>query len=214
MRAFKFRAVENLHLVLDILIHQRLYCAPMSVLNDIREGDLRMGHDHDRWAEINDFGRKVETRARELRVCALTSGIDSHLLWAHYAGGYGGVAIELDIPESDAKTVEYQDEFLFASDLFKTHSVDDAATRILLRKYRDWSYEGEVRVITSEPYYKLAKPIRRVVLGSRATPAVTAAVQILCNHYKILVERMVVSDQGIYTVGSQTSPLLWRDRDA
>jgi len=139
-----------------------------------------MGHDHDRWAEINDFGRKVETRARELRVCALTSGIDNHLLWAHYAGGYGGVAIEVDIPESDAKTVEYQDEFLFASDLFKTHSVDDAATRILLRKYRDWSYEGEVRVITSVPYYKLAKPIRRVVLGSRATPAVTAAAHRRC----------------------------------
>lgn len=46
MRAFKFRAVENLHFVLDILIHERLYCAPMSVLNDIREGDLRMGQDH------------------------------------------------------------------------------------------------------------------------------------------------------------------------
>lgn len=109
--------------------------------------------------------------------------------------------------------MEYCDEFLFASDLFNTHSVDEAATRVLLRKYRDWSYEGEVRIITTEPYYKLAEPIKRVVLGSRVTPAVTAAVQILRNHYKIEGERMVVSDQGIYTVGSQTSPLLWRDRD-
>ena len=212
MRAFKFRAAENLHFVLDILIHQRLYCAPMSVLNDIREGDFRMGQDHDRWAEINDFGRKVASRAREFRVCALSSGIDNHLLWAHYAGGYGGVAIEVEIPEKDAQTVEYRDDFIFLSDLFKTDSVDNAAAKILLRKYRDWSYEEEVRVITTEPYYKLEQPIKRVVLGSRATPAVTAAIQILCNHYKLEVERMVVSDECIYTVVSQESPLLWRSQ--
>jgi len=214
MRAFKFRTAENLHFVLDILIHRRLYCAPTSMLNDIREGDVRIGQDQGREVEILDFGMGVGKRVRELRVCALSTTIDNHLLWANYAGGYSGVAIEVDIPDEDALPVEYGDNFIFLSDLKGRFSTDEAARAVLLRKYGDWSYEREVRIIGTEPYYKLARPISRVVLGSRVTPAVTAALQILCRHYGVELKRMVVADHGIYTVGSQESPLLRRSGDA
>ncbi len=172
-----------------------------------------MGRDRGREAELEEFALKVSKRVRELRVCALSSTIDNHLLWAHYAGGYSGLAIEVDVPEPDAAAVEYWDKSIFMSDL-KEQSVDAAARTVLLRKYEDWSYEKEVRIVGTDPYYRLTQPISRVVLGSRVTPAVTAALQILCRHYDIELERMVVADWGIYTVGSQESPLLSKRSDA
>lgn len=199
MRAFKFRSVETLHYVLDILIHRRVFCAPMSLLNDTREGDLRIGKGNGD-NEIFNFAKDVGNQVRELRVCALSATVDNHLLWAHYAGGYSGIAIEVDIPDEDARLVEYSDELILASDLFNSYSVDEAARTVLLRKYRDWAYEKEVRIISSEPYYMLTQPISRVVLGSRVMPAVASAIQILCKHHNIEVELMVVSDKGIYTV--------------
>jgi hypothetical protein len=79
---------------------------------------------------------------------------------------------------------------------------------VLLKKYKDWSYEQEVRLVTKEPFYGLTRPIKRIILGSRASSALTATLQILCRHYQIELERMVIADWGIYKVGSQESPLL------
>ena len=210
MLAFKFRAADNLHFVIDILVHRRLYCAASATLNDIREGDVRVGQDQGREVEIFEYGREVSTQLHELRVCALTRTIDNHLLWAHYAGGYSGLAFELDIPDEDLGTVDYGDDFIFLSNFAGKSSAEAAARAVLLKKYKDWSYEQEVRIVTKTPYYALSRPIKRIILGSRASPALTAALQILCSHYHVELERMVIADWGIYTVGSQESPLVGR----
>jgi hypothetical protein len=44
---------------------------------------------------------------------------------------------------------------------------DEAARRILFSKYQEWGYEEEVRVLSDQPYYELARPIQRVIVGPR-----------------------------------------------
>jgi hypothetical protein len=68
MKAYKFRSAENLHFVIDILFNQRLFCCPSEALNDIREGDVRVGKDEGRETEIIEYGLEVDKQVKALRV--------------------------------------------------------------------------------------------------------------------------------------------------
>ena len=46
-------------------------------------------------------------------------------------------------------------------------------------------------------------PIRRVIAGSRTSPALVSALYLICSHFGIALDRIVVADWGIYTVGAQ-----------
>jgi hypothetical protein len=207
MKAFKFRTVENLHFVIDIIFKKRLFCCKTEVLNDIREADVRVGNDRGREIEIMEFGEKITKELREHRVCALCKSFNNHLLWAHYAGGYTGVAIEVELENDEVEHVTYDDDFIFLSDLIEHNSPSEAARKILSRKYKAWSYEEEIRVIIKSDFYPLAKPISRIIVGSRTNPALVSALFLMCNHFGIPLERMVVADWGIYTVGAQPGHL-------
>jgi len=207
MMAYKFRTVENLHFVIDIIFNKRLYCCPSKQLNDIREGDVRVGNDQGRETEIIEFGDEVTKQIREMRVCSLTKSFDNHLLWAHYAGGYTGVAIEVELDDRDVTEVTYNDNFIFLSDLIGNFSAADAAKQILTRKYNAWNYEGEIRLVTKTDFYPLSRPISRIIVGSRTNPALVSALYLICAHFEIKLDRMVIADWGIYTVGAQPAHL-------
>ncbi len=203
MKAYKFRSVDNLHFVVDILFNKRLYCGRADQLNDIREGDIRVGDDRGREVPVIDYGEAVSGHLKELRVCALTKSFDNHLLWAHYANGYSGVAIEVELDDADVTEVSYSDDFIYLAQLMATLAPEVAARQALARKYKDWGYEGEVRLITRSEYYKLTRPISRVIVGSRTNPALVSALFLMCSHFGITLDRMVVADWGLYTVGAQ-----------
>jgi len=203
MKTYKFRSVDNLHLVVDILFNKRLYCCRADQLNDIREGDLRVGNDRGRELQVIEYGNAVSKQLKELRVCALTKSFDNHLLWAHYANGYSGVAIEVEIDDADVTVVTYADDFIYLAQLMESLSPEAAARQALARKYKDWSYEGEVRLITTSEYYKLTRPISRVIVGSRTNPAFVSALHLMCSHFGIILDRVIVADWGLYTVGAQ-----------
>lgn len=203
MKAYKFRAVEDLHFVIDILFNKRLYCCRTEVLNDIREADVRVGNDKGRETEIIKYGEEVGKQLKELRVCALTKSFNNHVVWAHYAGGYTGVAIEVELDDDDVTEVVYGDEFIFLSQLIDSHSPEAAARQVLARKYKDWSYEGEIRLISKSEFYPLSHPISRVIVGPRTNTALVSALHVMCSHFGIPLERIVVADWGIYTLGAQ-----------
>ena len=101
MKAYKFRSADNLNVVVDILFNRRLYCGRADQLNDIREGDLRVGNDRGREHQVIEYGDAVSTQLKELRVCALTRSFDNHLLWAHYADGWSGLAVEVEVDDTE-----------------------------------------------------------------------------------------------------------------
>jgi hypothetical protein len=203
MKTYKFRAVDNLHFVVDILFNKRLYCGLANKLNDIREGDIRVGNDRGRELQVIEYGDMVTMHLKELRVCSLTKSFDNHLLWAHYANGYSGVAIELDIDDADVTEVTYSDDYVYLAQLMETLGPEAAACQALARKYKAWTHEGEVRLITKSEYYSLTRPIPRVIVGSRTNPALASALSLMCGHLGISIDRVVLSDRGLYTVGLQ-----------
>jgi hypothetical protein len=202
MRAYKFRSVDDLDRVMDILSNRRLWCADVRSLNDIREADIRVGNDHGREVQLFDFGLNVSQGFRDWRVCSLCKTFDHDLLWAHYAGGSRGVAIEVSVPSTDAIPVTYSDDFIFLSDYLEA-GVDSAVRAALTRKTKVWQYEQEVRVITRSKFYDLAEPIHRVIIGSRIEHSVVRALAEVCAAHRIGFERAVVADWGRYTVGVQ-----------
>lgn len=43
MKTYKFRTVQNFESIVDIIINKRLFCSDARSLNDIHEGDIRVG---------------------------------------------------------------------------------------------------------------------------------------------------------------------------
>ena len=202
MKAYKFRAAENFERVADILVNRRLYCSDIRHLNDVREADIRVGNDHGRVLELVQFGLAVECALVKHRVCSLSKTFNNQLLFAHYAGGCSGLAIEVDLPSTDATEVIYDDDFIFLSDYIDS-GIRAAVHAALAKKGKVWQYEEELRVITESQYYELPKPVNRVIVGSRTDQSVISVLAPICSAEGINLERAVVADWDIYTVGVQ-----------
>jgi hypothetical protein len=112
------------------------------------------------------------------------------------------LAIEVALPSPDATDVVYDDDFIFLSD-YVDAGVDAAVRAALTRKTKSWQYEEEVRVITRTEFYELPEPIHRIIVGSRIQQSVLRALAQICSTQGIGLERAVIADWGIYTVGVQ-----------
>jgi len=71
-----------------------------------------------------------------------------------------------------------------------------AAEEILSSKYNEWAYEKEVRILQPSEWYKLQRPVRRVIAGHRMPPAVLDALQIVCERRNIILDRTGIGDEG------------------
>jgi len=200
MKAYKFRGTENFERVADILINRRLYCSEVRHLNDVREADIRVGNDRGKEAELLQFGLSLREALASYRVCSLSKTFNNQLLWAHYASGHSGLAIEVDVPSADATEVMYDDDFIFLCD-YIGRGMEAAVRAALAKKDKVWKYEEEVRVITRNLYYEVQEPIDRVILGTRMSQFTIRALAEICSAQGISLERAVVADWGIYTVG-------------
>jgi len=197
MIAYKFRTAHNFDFVVDIVINKRLFCSDARALNDIREADIRMGIDSGRESEAMQFANEVNNALNRYRVCSLCQTFDNHLLWAYYAAGSTGLAIEVEIPDDDVIHVDYDDNTVFLSDYLDQRDAEAAARASLSRKYSVWSHEQEVRIVKNDSYYNLSTPISKIIVGSRMSRSMVSALYLICSPYGIQLDRAVVSDAGI-----------------
>lgn len=183
MKLYKYRSLENFEYILDILLNERLYCAPYDKLNDPFEGvflsvkymggfnTLSIGH-----TPLNS-GKTVKTlmSISELsipggtRVCSLSASISDIRLWSHYANGHTGIAIEIEVDESNKQLhkVDYVDQL---QEFGNTILTTPASTQILQVKSHHWLHENEYRLITDEEYYSVNEKITGIYLGPRTSP--------------------------------------------
>lgn len=200
MKAYKFKGAEQIPHAFDIIFNSRLYCADWSNLNDPMEGMFAYSYKSGSTKE-EDVKRKVEQIVQEkkqLRVCSLSETFDCHLLWSHYASGFSGLAIEVELPEDSPaiRTVAYRG-------VFAGLSVDghinpmEAAETILSSKYSEWSYEREIRVLHRDTYFPLAAPVRHVIAGHRMEPALFEALNFICHKKGIRFSCTGIGDEGI-----------------
>ena len=198
MKAYKFKAAEQIPHAFDIIFNSRLYCADWSNLNAPMEGMFAYSH---KSADEEDLKRTIASIIREkkrLRVCSLSETFDCHLLWSHYASGFSGLAIEVELPENSPAIRKVTYRGVFAGvDLHGHIDEQRTAEEILSSKYSEWAYEREIRVLDRETYFPLAKPVRHVIAGHRMEPALFDALNFICRQKGIRFSRTGIGDLGI-----------------
>ena len=104
---YKYRSLENLGRILDILLHERLYAANFKNLNDPMEGHYRYS---------TDVNKELRTQILDERnrtlICSLSKKKDIGLMWTHYANENKGCCIELQVtsPSWTMIEVDYKDK--------------------------------------------------------------------------------------------------------
>lgn len=191
MKAFKFRSAAQVELAFDILLNKRLYCADWSNLNDPMEGRFLCFNRESEDARFQIV--ELIEKKKKMKICSLSGTIESSLLWAHYAGSFDGLAIEVELPEigTCVKKVNYRQEIPIIN-ANNMADVGNMADEILTTKYEEWNYEQEVRIIQHESiWFKIPQP-RRVVLGPRMPDGLAQAIKIVCDSQSIEVERLYI----------------------
>ena len=179
MKLYKYRSLEKLDYVFDILSNGLVYCSSYKDLNDPFEGQFRKIYPNIQFGSTQfgkgQFGDKPPTREdldryytlEQKRICSFSETNEDVMMWSYYADSHKGICIEFDIDEkemSDFYTVDYDD------DLKRVKSIvidENIATNILKRKTKQWDFEYEVRLITEKEKYNLKKNITSVILGNR-----------------------------------------------
>jgi hypothetical protein len=182
MKLYKYRSLENLEHVLDILLNERLHCAPYDKLNDPFEGVfLSVAH----MGSIVGFpmmpgrgygyGHHIVKSPKSLselpipggtRVCSLSASLSDVRLWSHYADGHKGIAIEIDFEgmESQPHEVEYANQL---KEIDNALSTGTETTQILRVKTNHWAFEKEFRIISEEEFIPTLGRISGVYFGLR-----------------------------------------------
>lgn len=198
MIAYKFKGADQIPHAFDIIFNSRLYCADWLHLNDPLEGEYAYSPPVRNDARVNQILDQIRDEKKRIRVCSLSETYDSHLLWAHYASGFRGVAIEVELPDDSPAITRVEYRGIFAGvNLSGRGNASTLAESILSSKYREWSYEREVRVLYREEFYKLSKPVSRVVAGHRMEPALFDALNFICHKKGITFNQTGIGDEGI-----------------
>jgi len=197
MHAFKFRPSSQIGFAFDIIFNQRLHCADWSQLNDPMEGMFA----YSSRADAEDPKKLIDQIIREkqrIKICSLSRTFECHLLWAHYASGFDGVAIEVDLPDRSphVKIVTYRGVFAGLS-IERIVNPAKTAREILTSKYREWKYEREVRILHHDEWFPLTKPVQRVIAGHRMQPSLFKALHIICQQQGIRFCKTGIVDEGI-----------------
>jgi len=93
-------------------------------------------------------------------------------MWSHYARGHTGLAIEVDIPDSEK--VLYKVDYVRSLSGLISHGpgsaiIETEAIKVLRTKTREWKYEQESRIITDSKYYDVPSVPMRILLGLRCS---------------------------------------------
>ena len=198
MRAFKFRTAQRMGHIFDILHNRRLYCSEWTDLNDPMEGVFAYSAPEHLANDASAFASDLQEKLQGWRVCSLSGTFDSHLLWAHYANGFDGVAIEVELPDDneDIRHVCYRG----VSGVYNYQdglSLDQTARSIIFSKNQEWGYEKEIRIRSNRQYYLLEMPIHRVIVGHRLQEALFDTIQMVCETLEIEFCSVGIGDEGL-----------------
>lgn len=175
MKLYKFRPLANLERLLDIVLHERLYCSPFDLLNDPMEGVYISKHLIPSWPPNSNSVEIIKKKnaahlhdAQKLsRICSLSASFSDLRLWAYYADGHNGVAVEIDFNGHEADV--YRVDYVESLPQYADHTIlgTPFADQVLTKKTHHWNYEDEQRILQSDPYYSIEGRVISVLLGSR-----------------------------------------------
>ncbi len=176
MLQYKFRSLQNIEFALDIIINERLHCASYNELNDPFEGlfhtILYPSSSPPLLIPIKEAKRTISIgdlhniNLEHSKICSLSKSLNEIRLWAHYADGHKGVAIEIDFSgnEKDIYEVKYVPKL---QEFGHTLLTSPSPAKVLSFKTEHWKYEDEYRIIQKENYYPITGRIKTIFTGHR-----------------------------------------------
>jgi len=210
MILYKYRTLENLEHVLDIILNQRLHCSTYPELNDPFEGlfittttltpsdfqkrkillpifvkwPIKFKHTK----ELKDLIGAIDM----VKICSLSSNLNDVRLWSYYADGHKGIVFEIDCSGLEKiYEVKYSEELPrgVISLLGQT-----SPHEVLSHKTKHWDFESEYRIIYEDQYLEEGKyfgikgRIKAIYLGTRTSA-----------HHRKLLNKIVPTEIPIYT---------------
>lgn len=173
MKLYKMKSFQGdglLH-ALDMIILKRIYLSTCDYMNDIDEGSWNYtDHKDNSYLKI---ASSVGVIVNAQRFTCFLKEINNPLMWAHYAGGFSGIAIEynFDQKELDIRGMKYDGIPGLSIEQMKSISTGGCSpqdTGILRSKARCWDYENEWRLYGKgeDKYIEGIKP-DAIIFGGR-----------------------------------------------
>jgi hypothetical protein len=170
MQLYKFKSLQNFDHIADIFLNERFYAAFLPELNDPME--VFVGYTND---VGEDLKQKFNKQLQETRACCLSETRSNVLLWAHYADGFRGICIEVDIQKHNSDKVRYVPfKLRIGKDNLENKGLLGVSQWFCKQKMKEWEYEQEVRVYpmnNNEYIDRCLVEIKAVYLGLRIPPA-------------------------------------------
>ncbi len=138
MKLYKFRSLgdcQSFERAECILRTGKFWCSKFWNMNDPMEGVYSYS--------LSDNTGDVFTAKNGFVICSFSNdvGFSNPAMWGYYANGFKGLAIEIEIAESDIKAVSYRPDV--PSFTLGTQVVID----FLTTKLSPWTHEGEFRFL-------------------------------------------------------------------
>lgn len=167
MKLYRYKSLKPFEHVADIICNNQFYTVPFFDLNDPMEGlfNYEAGTKKEYLDDIKE-GKK------RLRICSFSKDPKNILLWSHYADGFKGICIEVEIDDNsnssefDLVEVEYEStRVLFSNKAARLKG--EMPRMILSQKAKNWSVEKEVRALSRNQYIRYGIKITGILLGLR-----------------------------------------------
>ncbi len=202
MKLYKYKSLSNFEFVVDILLNKRLYAAHFEDLNDPMEGDFDKNYADRAYLE------SIMEEMDSIRVCSLSKNMHNSILWAHYADGFKGICIEIEIDESilTPHEITYSgftpipsegDRGVYGTE-DEMHPYDWAIAS-LKGKYDAWKYEDEYRIFSQDAYIKNGVNITAIYLGTRIEDMHMDLIHKLCSD-DIEIKKTIILESTVIPV--------------
>ncbi len=191
MTLYKFKSLNEFEYVADIILNARLFSTEFTNLNDPMEGVF----EYEGGAE-RGLIEAIDKARKEYKICALTKDYKNPILWAHYADSFKGICIEVEVDEdiliayhiayhgfTPVLTGENQ-QVIDVAKLSKKIAIS-----ALTRKYEQWEYEKEVRLLNnnSNEYISNGIKIKSIIFGVHTD-----------DIYKKIIKKIVPNDVELF----------------
>ncbi len=145
MKAYHFISEKY---VLDVISDRRLKVSMLDDLNDPYELNAVDLPDRESREKAYDFKKYM---AKQYCILCFSKAWRNPLLWSHYANRHKGAAIEFEIEDRKALPIKYRKN-RYGLNSGKSYQPNNPLGEkdiegIWLTKFKDWSYEEEIRVI-------------------------------------------------------------------
>ena len=136
IKLYKFRSLktcEELCRLKEIVDTNKFWCSKFSEMNDAMEGVY--------YAADTNIIKNIYHEKNEYKICSFSGELafENPCMWGYYAGGFQGVAIEIEIEahSSNIHKVNYEKDLKQSSEVIE----------ILTTKLCVWKHENEYRFI-------------------------------------------------------------------